>query len=112
MQYLVQMKIVAQARPASLAEGLTLFNEFIRPTLDRCRELQDQRRILAGGPMSGAIGLALIVEADSARELDEVITGLPVWPRMETEVTPLSTFEDRALSIASRLSETQQTKTE
>jgi muconolactone delta-isomerase len=61
--------------------------------------------------MSGAIGLALVVEADSARELDEVITGLPVWPRMETEVTPLSTFEDRALSIASRLSETQQTKT-
>jgi muconolactone delta-isomerase len=112
MQYLVQMKIVAQARPASLAEGVTFFNEFIRPTLDHCKELQEQRKILAGGPLSGAIGLALIVRADSARELDELITGLPAWPRMETEVTPLSTFEDRALSIEMRLSETRGKKTE
>ena len=112
MQYLVQMKIVPQGRPMSAEEGAVFFDEFIRPTLELCKKLQGEEKILAGGPMSGAIGLALIVEADSARELDEVITGLPVWPRMETEVTPLSTFEDRALSIASRLSEIQQTKTE
>lgn len=104
MQYLVQMRVVAQARPSSPAEGITFFNESIRPTLERCKELQDQRKILAGGPISGTIGLALIVEAGSARELDDLLTGLPVWPRMETEVTPLTTFEDRALSIESRLS--------
>lgn len=111
MQYLVQMKIVAPARPANLSDGVAFFNEYIRPTLDLCKKLQDQRKILAGGPTSGAIGLALIVQADSARELDDLITGLPVWPRMETEVTPLTTFEDRALSIESRLGETYQRKT-
>lgn len=108
MQYLVQMKIVPQARPSSAAEGLAFFDQYIHPTLELCRKLQDQQKILAGGPTSGAIGLALIVQADSARELDDLITGLPVWPRMETEVTPLSTFEDRALSIQSRLSEARQ----
>jgi muconolactone delta-isomerase len=112
MQYLVQMKIVAQARPSSAAEGEAFFNEFIRPTLDLCRKLQDQRKILAGGPISGTIGLALIVEAGSARELDDLLTGLPVWPRMETEVTPLTTFEDRARSIENRLSEAQHEKPE
>jgi muconolactone delta-isomerase len=40
---------------------------------------------------SGAIALSLIVSVESVQELDDLITGLPVWPRMETTVTPLST---------------------
>lgn len=53
--------------------------------------------------MSGAIGLVLIVEAQSVRALDDLITGLPVWPRMETKVTPLTTFEGRAEGLRPRL---------
>jgi muconolactone delta-isomerase len=53
--------------------------------------------------MSGAIGLVLIVNAESARELDDLITSLPVWSRMETEVPPLTTFEGRAESLRPRL---------
>jgi muconolactone delta-isomerase len=104
MQYLVLMKIVSQGRPLSAEEGKVLFEEFIHPTLELCRKLQDEKKILAGGPISGTIGLALVVKADSAKELDDLVTSLPVWPRMETEVTPLTTFEDRALSIQHRLS--------
>jgi muconolactone delta-isomerase len=105
MQYLVQMKIVAQARPSTLAEGVVFFDEYIHPTLQLCEKLQDDGKILAGGPISGAIGLVLLVRADSPRELDDLITSLPVWPRMETDVTPLTTFEDRALSIQQRLND-------
>lgn len=53
--------------------------------------------------MSGAIGLALIVNAESALELDDLITSLPVWPRMEIDVTPLTTFEGRAETLRPRL---------
>lgn len=53
--------------------------------------------------MNGAVGLALLVQADSARELDELITSMPVWPRMETEVTPLTTFGERAQTVRSKL---------
>jgi len=105
MQYLVQMKIVPQARPMSAEEGAVFFEEFIRPTLELCKKLQDEKKILAGGPISGTIALALVVKADSAKELDDLVTSLPVWPRMETEITPLTTFEDRALSIQRRLSD-------
>jgi len=87
----------------SKEEGLVFFEEFIHPTLELCKKLQDQKKILAGGPISGTIGLFLVVKADSAKELDDLVTGLPVWPRMETEVTPLTTFDDRALSIQRRL---------
>jgi len=98
MQYLVQMKLVPQGRPTT-TEGQTFIAQYIFPTLERCKKLQDEKKILAGGPMSGTIGLVLIVNAESARELDDLITSLPVWPRMETDVTPLTTFEGRAESL-------------
>ena len=105
MQYLVQMKIVPEGRPKSVEEGEIFFKEFIRPTLELCKKLEDDEKILAGQPISGTIGLALIVRADSAKELDDLVTSLPVWPRMETAITPLTTFEDRAQSIERRLSD-------
>ena len=105
MQYLVQMKIVPEGRPKSAEEGEIFFKEFIRPTLELCKKLANEEKILAGGPISGTIGLALVVKADSAKELDDLVTSLAVWPRMETKITPLTTFEDRALSIERRLSD-------
>ena len=103
MRYLVQMRIVPQGRPMSKEEGVVFFEEFIHPTLELCKRLEAEKKILAGGPISGTIGLALVVKADSAKELDDLVTSLPVWPRMETAITPLTTFEDRALSIQRRL---------
>ena len=105
MQYLVQMKIVSEGRPKSLEEGEIFFREFIHPTLELCKKLEDEQKILAGGPITGTIGLALIVRADAPKELDDLVTSLPVWPRMETAITPLTTFDDRALSIERRLSD-------
>lgn len=104
MEFLVQMKIVPQGRPMSAEEGAGFFEEFIHPTLELCKKLEDEKKILAGGPISGTIGLVLVVKADSTKELDDLVTSLPVWPRMETEITPLTTFEDRARSIQRRLS--------
>jgi hypothetical protein len=77
-QYLVQMKIVPEGRPKSVEEGEVFFKEFIHPTLELCKKLQDEEKILAGGPISGTIGLALVVQADSAKELDDLVTSLPV----------------------------------
>lgn len=105
MQYLVQMKLVAQARPMNLEDGLTFFQDVIRPTLELGKKLLEEKRILAGGPVSGAVALAMIVRADSAKELDDLITRLPVWPQMEVQVTPLTKFEDRALSIQQRFAD-------
>lgn len=103
MQYLVQMKLVPQGRPTTPEEGTAFIEQYIFPTLELCKKLQDDKKILAGGPTSGAVGLVLIVNAESARELDDLITSLPVWPRMETDVTPLTTFEERALTLRPRL---------
>ncbi len=67
MQYLVQLRLASSIRPMTPGEGIALIEELIFPTLDRCTKLHEEKRILAGGPMSGAVALALIVTAEWRR---------------------------------------------
>lgn len=99
MQYVVQLKLSAGSRPNTWAEGRAFIENYILPTLAHCERIMEEKKIIAGGPRSGAVALSLIVEAATVGELDELITSLPVWPRMETSVIPLTTFEDRRRSI-------------
>lgn len=99
MQYLVQLRLAASSRPTTAGEGLAFIDQYILPTLQRCEQLQTQDKVAAGGPVFGAVALALIIDADTAQGLDEVITSLSAWPLMETAVTPLTTFADRRQAV-------------
>ena len=103
MDYLVRMKLVDTARSRTPEEGRALIEQQIIPTLEMCRKLAAEGRIVAGGPLSAAIALALVVRVDSAQELDEVLEGLPIWPWMETTIVPLTSFEGRLATLAPRL---------
>ena len=105
MNYLVQMKVANNSRPNTAKEGVAFIEQFILPTLELCRKLEAEKKIVAGGALSGAVALSLIVSADSAQELDGVITSLPVWPRMETTVTPMTSFDGRMQIVRARLDE-------
>jgi hypothetical protein len=74
MQYLVQLRLRNSASPMTLGDGIEFIEQLILPTLERCNKLREDQKILAGGPMSGAVALALIVTAKSAQELDDLIT--------------------------------------
>ena len=103
MQYLVQMKLADSSRSRSPEEGLSFIEQYVLPTLELCRKLQDERKIVAGGSVSGAIALAMVMRAESIQELDELIESLPIWPRMETTVIPPTTFEGRMAAVRPRL---------
>ena len=80
MQYFVEMKLANAARSRTSQEGLVFIEQYILPSLEICKKLQEQKKILAGGPMSGTIGIAMILQAESAQELDDLIENLPFWP--------------------------------
>ena len=103
MQYLVDMRLVDSGRSTNPQEGLAFVENWIFPTLARCTELQRQGKIVGGGPIGGVIGFALLIEAASVLELDQVIESLPLWPRTHTTVTPLTTFDDRLTAVKERL---------
>src|SRR5262249_9876957 len=82
-------------RPRTPEEGAAFVQQIIFPTLEACKRLEAEGKIVAGGPASGAIRLVLIVEAETALELDTIIESLPAWPLMETEVLPMTTWDGR-----------------
>lgn len=103
MKYLVQMRLANASRPATPQEGITFMEQFIIPTLVLCKKLEAEHRIVAGGATSGSVALSLIVSAESIQELDDLIMGLPVWPRMETTATALTSFDGRIAAVRARL---------
>ncbi len=97
--YLVELRVPPGGAGATAAEGVAFIEHYVLPTLARCRELQAAGRIVAGGPMTGIIGLALIVRAESQQELDELIESLPLWGRAGTTVAALTTFDGREAAV-------------
>ena len=96
MQYLVEMRLAAYCRPTGgPQDGISFIEKYILPSLEACQKLEDEMKILAGGPATRAIRLVMIVSAESAQEIDELIGSLPIWPQMETTVTPLTSFSGR-----------------
>ena len=103
MEYLVDMRLADSGRSTTQAEGLVFLEQYILPTLDLGQKFTQEGRILAGGPISGAIGLAFIIRAGTDLEIDEIVAGLQVLPRMITTITPLHTWSGRADALRSRL---------
>jgi muconolactone delta-isomerase len=104
MQYLVDMKLATYNRPSGgPQDGISFIEQYILPSLELCAKLENEKKILAGGPANGAIRLVMIVSAESAQELDELIESLPIWPQMETTVTPLTSFKGRMIALRPRL---------
>src|SRR5215813_10705210 len=103
MQYLVQMKLADSVRPRSPEEAIGFIEQYVFPTLDVSDKLLEEKKIAAGGPVGGAIALALVVRAESIQELDDVLESLPIWPLMQTTVIPLTSFEGRRVAGRRRL---------
>ena len=102
MRYLVDMRLTSSARPRTPQEGVAFVQQLIFPTLEMCKKLEADGTIVAGGPASAAIQLILIVEAGSALELDTIVERLPIWPLMETKVTPMTTWDGRKQALQAR----------
>src|SRR5258707_4328068 len=95
VQFLVQMKLADSVRPRSPEETIAFIKQYVFPTLDVCDKLLEEKKIVAGGPLGGAIALAVVVRAESIQELDDILESLPVWPLMQTTVIPLTSFAGR-----------------
>jgi hypothetical protein len=101
--YLVEMNFAPFASPPTPQEVAAFAERFALPTLDALEKLAAAGRILAGGPFLAAVGFSFVARAASPEELEEMVTGLPLWTRAQTRVVPLGTFEGRAATLRRRL---------
>ena len=103
MQFLVQMKLADAVRPKNPEDSIAFIEQYVFPTLEVCEKLLEEKKIVAGGPLGGAIALAVVVSAESIQELDHVLESLPLWPMMQTTVIPLTSFAGRRDAARRRL---------
>ena len=59
MTYLDRLKLAD--RPANPKDRIVFIEQRILPTLELCKRLEGDKLIVAGGPLSGAIALSLMV---------------------------------------------------
>jgi len=95
MQFLVEMDHVKSGGLLSAEAGRSFVEHVIFPTIARAEHLIKEKQIVSGGPVVGRIALRFIVEAESASQVDQLVTSLPLWPLAETRITPLISFAQR-----------------
>ena len=99
MLFLVELDYVRSGPPPSAEAGLAFIERVILPTIARAEQLVAEKRIVAGGPVTGRVALRLMIEAGSLEEADSVVSSLPLWVAAETRVTPIITFSDRRAHV-------------
>ena len=95
MQYLVTMKFLDPGPLMGPQQALGMMRGMTLPGLEVLVNLKSEGKIVAGGVPVGERALAVIVEAESTRELDSLLIDIPLWGTMETKVTPLQDIEER-----------------
>jgi muconolactone delta-isomerase len=72
-----------------------MMRQVVLPGHEALSSLRSEGKIVAGGFRVGEKAVAFIIEANSPKELDASLQGIPFWGITKTKVTPLQDFEDR-----------------
>jgi hypothetical protein len=73
---------------------LGVIQESVLPSAERLIELKAQRKVVTGGYPVGRKAIVFIMEANSEKELYEILESLPLTEVAEARVTPLKDFEE------------------
>lgn len=103
IDYHVEMKLTPAANVPTPQEGVAFTERFILPTLDACEKLVAEGTIVAGGPTLAGMTFSFVARVGSPQQLDEIVGGLPIWPRSQTTIVPLGSFRERADRVRQRL---------
>jgi hypothetical protein len=99
MKYLVELDHHKTGQPFTEETARAFTESIIFPTLARAKELVQQGRIVAGGPVAGQIALRFIAGVESPQQLDQLVYSLPMYTVADTRVTPLIEFGDRQAHV-------------
>ena len=95
MKFLVLLELPPSGELPRPQETLTLIERHIQPSLEALIRLEEEKRVIAGGPVAGKVAFVLVIEAASHAEAEHLLTSLPFWPLMKVDITPLVDFQDR-----------------
>jgi muconolactone delta-isomerase len=93
------MELVGSPPAKSPQEMVEWLERVIIPSEEAVLRMEKEGHILAGGDLSGRRGWALIMEAASNEALSQLLEGIPEWPFLDVEITPLDRFQERLAHV-------------
>jgi hypothetical protein len=93
--YLVTGKYVETGALLPPQQVVHVVENMALPSFEIMAKLQDEKKILAGGLLTGARAGAFIVDAESNHEVSRMLMELPMWGVVTWEVQPLDSFRER-----------------
>ena len=103
MKYLVTMELIGSPPMTSPPELVQWLEQMVIPSEEAMIKLEADRKILAGGDLTGRRGSAIIMEAASNEELSRLLSSIPEWPLLKVDVTPLDSFKERLSQVRESL---------
>lgn len=103
MLYLVQMQLVMSGDRPQIEESIAFIEQIMLPSLQICSQIHSEGSVVAGGALTGAIAIAMIIEAESSQAVDKILMRLPFWSVMKTTVIPLIKFGERLTHLSDRV---------
>jgi hypothetical protein len=94
-QYLVTAEYVEPGPLLPPQHVIPMVENAVLPSFEAMEKLMKQKKILAGGLISGARAGAFIMEAESNAEVSRILMELPMWGIVTWKVTPLESFRER-----------------
>ena len=106
MKYLVTLEWIDPMGNGASApkEFAQVLDQAVGPSMQVLANLTEQKKILAGGVLSGERAATFVVDAASNVEATELVQSIPFWAFCKWKVTPLESFQHHA-AFASQLSE-------
>ena len=90
---------------ASPEEAVAVLEKEILPTFATLIKLEAEKKISAGGLPVADRAFVFILEASSNEEADQLLRSIPAWGVLKWKVTPLQSFEGRAIQERNVLEE-------
>ncbi len=103
MKFLVELDHIKTGQPLTEEAARSFIEGIIFPTIAKAEQLAQQGLIVAGGPVAGRIALRFIADVETTRQLDQLVSSLPLWTVADTRVTPLIDFSERRAHIQALL---------
>jgi hypothetical protein len=103
---LYHVDVMPASYTATPPGGIELMTNSVLPPFAAGNALAGPGIVVAGGLKTGQIGVSMVMNVESIAQLEEILEQLPLWPRMTTDVTTLSSSAVRAQSTLQRHNDT------
>ena len=96
MRYFVTGEYVEPGPLMQPQQVAQMIDQLVIPSLEKMAALEKEKKIVAGGIVTGARAGLFVIEASSNEEVTKLLMSFPFWGLLKWDVKPLDSFDNRA----------------